>query len=130
MTREAFTSWIGLYEQLWRTEGADELARLFADEATYRHSPYEPPVSGLTDIAADWDRGRDGADEEFTMTSDIVAVDEDTGVARVRVRYGEPQNQEYLDLWVAHFDDSGRCVSFEEWPFWPNQPWTTGEPRE
>lgn len=130
VTREAFASWIRLYEQLWRTEGTDRLACLFADEATYRHSPYEPPVSGVTDIAADWERGRDGADEEFTMTSDIVAVDGDTAVARVRVRYGAPQNQEYLDLWVARFDDTGRCVSFEEWPFWPNQPWAAGEPRE
>jgi ketosteroid isomerase-like protein len=124
VTREAFAEWIGLYERLWRTEGTEGLGRLFAEDATYFHSPYEPPVSGLTAIAADWERGRDGADEEFTMSAGIVAVDGDTGVARVLVRYGEPQNQEYLDLWVVRFDDAGRCVSFEEWPFWPNQPWT------
>jgi hypothetical protein len=129
VTREAFASWIGLYEQLWRTEGTEELGRLFAEHAAYLHSPYEPPVSGLAAIAADWERGRDGADEEFAMSPEIVAVDGDTGVARVLVRYGEPQNQEYLDLWVVRFDDAGRCVSFEEWPFWPNQPWTAGPVR-
>jgi hypothetical protein len=24
-------------------------------------------------------------------------------------------------LWVIHFDAGGRCVAFEEWPFWPEQ---------
>jgi ketosteroid isomerase-like protein len=130
VTRETFASWVALYEQLWRTPGTDGLDRLFADDATYLHSPYEPPVSGLAAIAADWERGRDGADEEFTMSPEVVAVDGNTAVARVLVRYGVPQNQEYLDLWVVRFDDSGRCTWFEEWPFWPNQPWTAGAVRE
>lgn len=129
VTREAFASWIARYEELWRTQGTDELGRLFTDDAVYLHSPYERPVCGLTALAADWERGRDGADEDFTMSSDIVAVDGDTGVARVLVRYGEPQNQEYLDLWVVRFDETGRAVSFEEWPFWPKQPWVAGEVR-
>jgi hypothetical protein len=130
LTRAAFASWIDLYEQLWRTPGTDSLDRLFAEDATYRHSPYEKPVTGLPDIAADWERGRDGADELFTLSAEIVAVDGGTGVARVLVRYGEPENQEYLDLWVARFDGTGRCTEFEEWPFWPDQPWTAGPVRE
>lgn len=130
VTRETFASWIGLYEQLWRTEGTEEIGRLFAPDAVYLHSPYEPPVTGLADIATDWERGRDGANEDFTMSADIVAVEGNTGVARVLVRYGKPANKEYLDLWVVRFNDTGHCVSFEEWPFWPNQPWTAGEPRK
>ena len=130
VTRDGFSSWIALYERLWRTPGTDELGSLFTADATYRHSPYEEPVTGLADLAVDWERGRDGADEAFTMSAEIVAVDGDTGVARVLVRYGAPHHQEYLDLWVARFDDTGRCVAFEEWPFWPDQPWTAGAPRE
>lgn len=130
LTRAAFASWLDLYEKLWRTPGTGSLDGLFAEAATYKHSPYEQPVTGLPDIAADWERGRHGADENFTLSSEIVAVDGDTGVARVLVRYGEPENQEYLDLWVARFDEEGRCVEFEEWPFWPKQPWTAGPVRE
>ena len=40
------------------------------------------------------------------------------------VRYGEPVDQEYVDLWVVRIDDSGRAVHFEEWPFWPGKPYT------
>jgi hypothetical protein len=130
LDRAAFASWITLYERLWRTPGTGELSSLFAGDATYRHSPYEDPVTGLADIAADWERGRYGAGEEFTMSSEIVAVDGDTGVARVSVSYGPPENQDYLDLWLVRFDDAGRCVAFEEWPFWPDQPWTAGPVRE
>jgi hypothetical protein len=38
------------------------------------------------------------ADEVFTMASEVVAVDGDTGVAQVEVRYGDPGVQHYRDL--------------------------------
>jgi len=58
------------------------------------------------------------------MTHEIVAVDGDSAVVRVEVHYGEPVSQEYRDLWVLRFDDAGRCVWFEEWPFWPKKGWS------
>jgi hypothetical protein len=123
-TRPAFTTWIEKYEQAWRTPGTDVLREVFTEEATYLHSPYEQPIVGLDAIEADWEGGRQSPDEVFSMSADIVAVDGDTGVARVLVRYGEPVTQEYLDLWVVRFAADGRCSWFEEWPFWPGQPWT------
>jgi hypothetical protein len=121
MTRDDFASWIARYEELWRTPGTAGLDRLFAPEAVYRHSPFAEPVVGLANIAQDWEREREGPDEPFEMTPEIVAVDGDTAVARVAVTYGSQQR--FLDLWLARFDAEGRCVSFEEWPFWPDQPW-------
>jgi hypothetical protein len=59
------------------------------------------------------------------MTSEIIAVEGATAVVRVEVFYGDPVRQEYRDLWVVGFADDGRCVSFEEWPFWPGQPYAT-----
>jgi hypothetical protein len=29
--------------------------------------------------------------------------------------------ERWRDLWVIRFDDDGRCVAFEEWPFAPRQ---------
>ena len=74
---------------------------------------------GLDAIEGLWDEDRDGPDEVFTMTSEVVACSGDTGVARVLVRYGDPLRQEYLDLWVVRFAADGRAARFEEWPFWP-----------
>jgi mannose-6-phosphate isomerase-like protein (cupin superfamily) len=119
-----FLAWIDAYERLWRTAGTDELSSLFAADAQYLVSPVEQPRTGLDAIAAMWDDQRDGPDEVFTMSRDVVAITGDTGVARVLVRYGEPLRQEYVDLWVVRFDDAGLAVHFEEWAYWPGRPYT------
>jgi ketosteroid isomerase-like protein len=118
LTRDQLQAWIDAYERAWRTPGTDALADLFAPEAVYKTAPYENPFRGLAAIAEMWESGRDGADEEFTMTSELVAVEGDTGVARVEVRYGAT-GSEYRDVWIVRLDETGRCSHFEEWPFWP-----------
>ena len=119
LDRATVSAWVDGYERAWRTPGTDELSRLFASEATYRTAPFEHPFVGLPAIAEMWERGREGPDEHFTMNTEVLAVDGDTAVVRVEVFYGEPHVQHYRDLWVIRFDSDGRCVHFEEWPFWP-----------
>ncbi|HWM04840.1 MAG TPA: nuclear transport factor 2 family protein [Actinophytocola sp.] len=124
--RAGFAAWIEAYERAWRAEGTAHLRELFTDDAGYRHSPYEAPITGLAAIERDWEQEREGPDEVFTMTAEIIAVEGDTGVAKVAVTYGDPVTQEYLDLWIVRFAADGRCAVYEEWPFWPDQPWTAG----
>jgi hypothetical protein len=119
VTRSHVESWVSDYEQAWRTPGTALLRDLFSDDASYRQAPYDVPKVGVDEIAAMWETEREGPDEVFSMSSEIVAVEGDTAVVRVRVPYGDPVTQEYLDLWVIRFDEEGRCVAFEEWPFWP-----------
>jgi SnoaL-like domain len=119
MDRAGLRAWVELYERAWRTAGTDLLAELFAPEATHQTAPFEPPFRGRPAIAAMWEAGRDGPGEIFSMGSEVVAVEGDIGVARVEVRYGDPGRQLYRDLWVVRCDAAGRCVAFEEWPFWP-----------
>jgi len=120
MDRSEVLAWLTDYEQAWRTEGVDSLADLFTGDAVYRQGPFEPKVRGLPAIAVMWEAERTGPDEAFTMTSEIVAVDGDVAVVRVEVRYGEPVEQEWRDLWIIRFAEDGRAVSFEEWPFAPD----------
>ena len=115
--RAGLESWIGEYVRLWRTPGTDGLAELFTEDATYRPSPWEDPRRGLADIATFWEAERDGPDETFTMTSQVVAVDGEVGVARVEVTYGN--GDRWRDIWIARFDGQGRCAEFEEWPIAP-----------
>jgi len=127
MDRERLISWMAAYERAWRTPGTDALAEIFTTDATYQHSPYADPIAGLPAIEEMWEAEREGPDEAFQLTSEVVAVDGDTGVVRAEVRYGDPIKQEYRDLWIIRFGADGRCRTFEEWPFWPNQPWTAGD---
>ncbi len=116
------TGWLAAYEAAWRAPGTEALAAIFAADARYLQGPYRTPLVGLPSIAHMWESERAGPDEVFEMTREIVAVEGDTAVARVEVRYGNPVDQEYRDLWIMRFAEDGRCGSFEEWPFWPAQP--------
>lgn len=128
MDRAQLTEWIAAYERAWRTTGTEVLAELFTEDASYSTAPYENPHRGLEAIAAMWEGERFGPDEAFEMTSEVLAVEADTGVARVTIEYEEAtqkerrlhrQQKEYLDLWVVRLDESGLCSHFEEWPYWP-----------
>jgi hypothetical protein len=118
--RPQLTQWLDAYERAWRTPGTDVLAKLFTEDATYSTAPYEQPHRGLEAIGKMWVAERLGPDEEFEMSSEIVAVEGDTGVVRIEVRYHAPKNKEYRDLWIVRLSDTGLCSHFEEWPFWPS----------
>ncbi|MEO7350779.1 MAG: hypothetical protein ABIW17_02675, partial [Marmoricola sp.] len=80
------------------------------------------PVEGMTALSNFWEAERDGPEEPFTMSTEIVAVDSDQAVVRVQVDYGSTDSGRWRDLWVLRFAGDGRCAVFEEWPFAPDQP--------
>jgi ketosteroid isomerase-like protein len=122
MERTDVEIWVDRYEQLWRTPDTDRLTELFTSDATYLPSPWARPLGGLGEIATFWEAERETADEVFTMSRSVVAVDGDTAVVRVYVEYAGVGAGRWRDLWVLGFSPDGRCSSFEEWPFAPEQP--------
>ena len=118
MDRKELADWVERYESAWRSPGTEPLAGLFTDDATYSPAPYAEPHRGLDAIRRMWEAERTPG-EQFSMESEVVAVEGNTGVVRLRVEYRKPRSQEYRDLWVVTLDERGRCTAFEEWPFWP-----------
>jgi ketosteroid isomerase-like protein len=112
--------WIRGYEAAWRAPGSDAAADLFTGDATYLTHPYAEPVAGLEAIRRLWDREREPG-ERFDMAWEVVAVEGDTGVARVEVRYLAPEEARFRDLWIVRLGPDGRCRHFEEWPFAPGR---------
>ena len=112
-------SWVDAYERAWRSPGTAALTEIFTDDASYLQGPHKQPVTGLPAIARMWEAERDGPDEAFDMGRDVVAVDGDTAVVRVEVRYSPPHGDLWRDLWILRFVADGRCAWFEEWPIAP-----------
>ena len=125
--RVLVSRWLTGYEAAWRSPGTAGLADLFTADASYLQSPYELPVTGLDAIAQMWEAEREGPGEVFALATEIVAVDGPVAVVRAEVRYGDPPHQEYRDLWVIRLEDDGRCTWFEEWPYWPERPYSAGD---
>jgi hypothetical protein len=121
MDRAAVEHWVESYERLWRTPGSEGLADLFAQHATYLPSPWARPLEGLDAIELFWEAEREGPNEDFDMSTEILAVDGDTAVVRVSVDYGRRDGGRWRNLWVLRLTEDGRCTSFEEWPFTPGQ---------
>jgi hypothetical protein len=122
--RSTVGQWLAGYEAAWRAPGSGDLVGLFTGDATYLQSPYERPVTGLDAISRMWEEEREGPDEVFALATEILAVDGPTAVVRAEVRYGNPPGLEYRDLWVIRLADDGRCSWFEEWPYWPERPYS------
>lgn len=125
--RPAVRHWVEGYERAWRSPGTDGISSLFTADAKYLHSPYEEPVVGVDAIGRMWEEEREGPNEVFTLSTEVVAVDGQTAVVRAEVRYGQPVRQEYRDLWVLGFESDGRCSWFEEWPYWPGRSYSAGD---
>ena len=118
MTRADVMRWVAGYEQAWRDGDLEAVETLFTEEARYRLSPYDESESGQDAIKALW---LDDEGEVFTVEAEPVAVEGRDAVVRVKVVYGDPVRQEYLDLWVIRFAEDGRAEDFEEWAYWPGR---------
>jgi hypothetical protein len=119
MDRVTVERWMNDYERLWRTPGTGGLGEIFSDDVRYAPSPWGRPVLGLAALAEFWEAERDGPDEAFALTSEVVAVERERAVVRTSVEYADGQ---WRNLWVLEFGGDGRCSHFEEWPFAPDQP--------
>ena len=121
INREDVSRWVRAYESAWRTAGTEALTDLFAPDVVYLPSPWAQPSSGLAALSQFWEAERDGPDEAFELTSDVVALDGSVAVVRVSVAYADATSGRWRDLWVLRFNADGRCTEFEEWPFAPGQ---------
>ena len=123
MTRDEVMLWVDAYERAWRAADRDAVEQLFTPSARYLRSPYAEPLDGHAAIQDFWvDDDEDGT--TFAMEAWPVVADGTDAVVRVKIDYGDPVHQEYVDLWVLRFADDGRVEHFEEWAYWPDKPVT------
>ena len=127
MARSAVQAWLDRYVDAWKSYDPDQVASLFADDATYRYHPYDPEdevVRGRDAIVRDWiepDGNASTRDQPNTYDAayEVYAVDGDRAVAVGSSRYWTDSTrstlqQTYDNVFLLRFDDAGRCLEFVE----------------
>jgi ketosteroid isomerase-like protein len=128
MDRSAAQAWLDAYVEAWKTYDREQVAALFAEDATYRYHPYDPDhetVRGRAAIVADWvapEGNASSRDVEGTYDGhyEPFAIDGDRVVATGWSRYWTDATRStlersYLNVFLMRFDDSGACREFVEY---------------
>lgn len=124
LTVESFAQWLDEYGGASRRNDPAASAALFTDDAHYYESPFDEPLVGRDAIHRYWAQGATTlTDKESTY--EILAVVGDRGIANWCASFTRTATgtRSTLDcLFVADFDDNGRCREFHEWWHLRQQP--------
>lgn len=118
MDEKQFQTWLEAYGRAWEEGDAAAAAALFAPDAAYYETPFDPPMTGREAIIAYWQEGAASAQRDVRFQYKALAVAGDLGLnhwtaAFTRVPSGVRVR---LDgVMAVRFDTDGRCVEFREW---------------
>jgi len=97
---------------------ADDIGRLFADDAQYYTEPFGQPWRGRQSIVEHW-LARKDEPGQTAFAWHPVALTEELAVVQGTTTYIKDAVT-CSNLWVIRFDHAGRCTEFTEW--WMKQP--------
>lgn len=128
MDRSAVQEWLDRYVEAWKSYDRDQIASLFAENATYRYHPYDPEdevIRGRDAIVRDWvepegDASTRDAPGTYDARYEPYVVGGDRAVAVGTSSYWTDASRSKLDriyynVFLLRFDDDGRCVDFTEY---------------
>jgi hypothetical protein len=119
MNREHLQEWLDKYVEAWRSYEPEKIRELFSENALYFYSPFDEKnhLRGREAIVAGWLQEPD-AEGSWEAHYVPVAVEGSVGVAQGRTRYFNSDGsieRQFDNIFVMHFDDTGRCTRFTEW---------------
>ena len=98
--------------EAWRTYEPESIASLFTEDATYAYQPWAEPLRGREAIVADWLNDPDSPGS-WEASYRPLLVDGEVAVVTGETSY--ESGKVYANMFVVHFDGSGRCRRFVEW---------------
>lgn len=118
MDRQQFQAWLDGYIEAWKTYDPAKIGALFSDDVEYRYHPVDEPLVGRAAVVSNWLESKDDPGT-YDARYEVLAIDGDTYVAHGRSDYfempGGPLRDQYFNVYVCRFNDTGECTSFTEY---------------
>lgn len=116
LTRDEFAAWLGRYIAAWRSGDPAQIGALFSPECSYSYSGGHDTIVGRDAIVQSWlDDEEQGPWEAHY---EPLAIDDQVHVSIGWTRYldeGGLVRDEYSNIFVCRFDETGQCSEFREW---------------
>ena len=113
----AFAAWLDRYKAAWEHRDPAAAAALFAEQATYRETPYDSPFEGRDAIQAYWAKAVAGQ-RDVRFTYEVLACSGDRGLCRWHATFKAAEGADTIDLdgiFHCRFAEADRVGLFEEW---------------
>lgn len=115
--RGALKSWLDAYGKAWESRDAQAAAALYAENGTYRVTPFVEPMRGRKAIFEYWSNVA-RTEENVKFGYEILVASRELNIARWSASFViAPQGlKTKLDgIFVISLDEQGRCTSLREW---------------
>jgi hypothetical protein len=113
----AFKSWLDAYGQAWESRSPEAAAALFAENGTYRVTPFLEPMRGREAIFEYWSEVS-RTEENIRLEYEVLLATAALNIARWSASFVRvpPGLQTQLDgIFLISLDEEGRCRSLQEW---------------
>ncbi|MBP7147586.1 MAG: nuclear transport factor 2 family protein [Acidobacteria bacterium] len=117
MTVAELEAWLARYKRAWEEHDPEAAARLFAEDAVYRESPFQSALVGRAAIRGYWNEVARGQ-RDVSFAAEVLAGGEGRGIAHwsaTFTRAGSGRRVELDGVFVLRFDEVGLCVELQEW---------------
>lgn len=118
ITPDRFADWLSRYRAAWETRDPAAAMALFAEDGTYRETPFVAPMEGRDAIGRYWRTRVVEGQDRVAFRSEVLAVAGDTGLARWNACFDWRPSRRRVELdgiFRCTFDAAGLCTMFEEW---------------
>jgi len=118
MNPESLRAWLEGYRLAWETRDPEAVIRLFAEDATYKETPFTQPLHGRDAIRQYWSEVVAAAQEQVRFGYEILAVTEDISIVRWWASFVRVASKKQVSLdgiFLLRFDTGGLCRELREW---------------
>ena len=116
MNQQTFQKWLEDLKNIWQDKEPKKIVDICTQDCLWYETPFSEPYKNHEQILADWMGILD--QEKIIMTYEILAVNQNFGIAKWNASFIRSKNQQPVILegiFKIHLDNFGKCHEFHQW---------------